>query len=255
MNEGDVALEVYQNLVPTCTLEQQGHKIKFYTPNANVKALVETIFVVEPETIAWISSFEPGEIFLDIGANIGLYSVWATVSRQVSCYAFEPECLNYSILTRNIIYNNLGNKLIAYPVAISDTSRFDRLHLTEFEYGESCHAVGEKLNFANEPFEPVFSQGCYTTTIDELVVSKALPVPNHIKIDVDGIENKIINGAKNTLDRPELLSLIVEINDQLPQDIEMVKYIEERGFKSEAAPPSVLAPIGSIHNVVFKRRG
>jgi hypothetical protein len=56
--------------VPTCTLEERGHRIRFYTPSPHVKALVDTIFVAEPETIDWISHFDPEDIFLDIGANI-----------------------------------------------------------------------------------------------------------------------------------------------------------------------------------------
>ena len=70
----DISLEEYHKLVPTCTLEERGHRIRFYTPSPHVKALVDTIFVAEPETIDWISNFDPKDTFLDIGANIGLYS-------------------------------------------------------------------------------------------------------------------------------------------------------------------------------------
>ena len=249
----DISLEEYHKLVPTCTLEERGHRIRFYTPSPHVKALVDTIFVAEPETIDWISHFDPEDIYLDIGANIGLYSLWATVSRHVQCYAFEPESLNYSILTRNIIYNDLGDRLIAYPAAIGDKSGFDQLHLTIFEYGETCHALGKKLNYANEPFEPVFSQGCYTTTIDELISSQTIPVPNHIKIDVDGIENEIIEGARQTLKTPNLRSLLIEVNGNSPRDISMIKDLEALDFIPVSYPPSPLAPIDSIYNVVFKR--
>ena len=76
----------------------------------------------------------------------------------------------------------------------------------------------------------LFKEGVACYKIDDFVKLTGL-IPTVIKIDVDGIENKIINGAKNSLKRPELLSLIVEINDQIPRDIEMVKYIEEQGFK------------------------
>ena len=161
--------------------------------------------------------------------------------------------MNYSILTRNIIYNDLGDRLIAYPVAIGDKSGFDQLHLTIFEFGETCHALGKKLNYANEPFEPVFSQGCYTTTIDELISSQTIPVPNHIKIDVDGIENKIIEGARYTLKNPILRSLLIEVNGNSPRDISMIKDLEALDFIPVSYPPSLLAPIDSIYNVVFKR--
>ena len=59
----DILLEEYHKLVPTCTLEERGHRIRFYTPSPHVKALVDTIFVAEPETIDWISHFDPEDIF------------------------------------------------------------------------------------------------------------------------------------------------------------------------------------------------
>lgn len=78
-------------------------------------------------------------------------------------------------------------------------------------------------------------------------------MPNHIKIDVDGIEPKVIAGAKETLQSQELRSLMIEINDDLPDDLEMIFYPESLGFKATPAPPSALAPIQSVHNVVLRR--
>ena len=131
MSESKISLEFYESLTPTCTLEKNNFSIKFYTPTVNIKALVDTMFVAEPETIEWIGEFKKGEIFLDIGANIGLYSLWATVSKSVRCFSFEPESLNFSILNRNIFYNNLVEKVTAYPLAVSDQVGFDFLHLSE----------------------------------------------------------------------------------------------------------------------------
>jgi hypothetical protein len=65
-------------------------------------------------------------------------------------------------------------------------------------------------------------------------------MPNHIKIDVDGIESKVIAGAKETLQSQELRSLMIEINDDLPDDLEMIFYLESLGFKATPAPPSHL---------------
>ena len=253
MSDPNVTLADYERMIPTCMLEKNGHAIKFFTPSEHVKALVDTIFVQEPETIEWIAEFKANDVFVDIGANIGLYSLWATVSQNVRCFAFEPEALNYSILIRNIINNNLGDRLIAYPVAISDTPGFDKFHTTVFEHGESCHVFGEKLDYDKKPITPVVSQGCYATTIDELVAGGTMPIPNHIKVDVDGIEPKVIAGAKQTLQSPELRSLLIEINDKVMDDWEMIYYLESLGFKATAAPPSVLAPIPSVHNVVLRR--
>ena len=244
----------YERMVPTCTLEKDGYSIKFHTPTEHVKALVDTIFVQEPETIDWISTFVSGNIFLDIGANIGLYSIWATISQDVQCFAFEPESLNFSILMRNIVSNKLGHKLIAYPIAISNKSGFDEFHLTVFEPGESCHVFGEKINYTKQPIEPAISQGCYSTTIDNLVSESVIPIPNYIKVDVDGIEPKIIEGAKKTLESSALDSILIEVNDDIIDDWEMIYYIESQGFKATIAPPSILAPTPTVHNVILRRK-
>jgi FkbM family methyltransferase len=253
VNDQNLTLADYERMIPTCALEKDGHAITFYTPTEHVKALVDTIFVQEPETIEWIAEFNGGDVFVDIGANIGLYSIWATISQGVKCFAFEPEALNFSILMRNIVNNNLGDRLTAYPIAISDKSGFDKFHVTVFEHGESCHVFGEKIDYDKQPIDPVVSQGCYATSIDELVAGGIIPIPNHLKIDVDGIEPKVIEGAKQTLQSPELRSLLIEINDKVLDDWEMIYYLESQGFKATAAPPSVLAPIPSVHNVVLRR--
>ncbi|MBT4588150.1 MAG: FkbM family methyltransferase [Rhodospirillaceae bacterium] len=253
MTDTDLTLAEYERMIPTCQIEHNGHTLKFYTPSEHVKALVETMFVQEPETIEWIAEFDAGDVFVDIGANIGLYALWATISQDVQSFAFEPEALNYSILIRNILNNNLGDRLVAYPVAISDQPGFDKFHLTVFEHGESCHVFGEKIDYNKQPIDPVISQGCYATTIDELVASGTIPLPNHLKIDVDGIEPKVIAGAKQTLQSPDCRSLLIEINDTVMEDLEMIYYLQSLGFKATSAPPSVLAPIPSVHNVVLRR--
>ena len=86
-----------------------------------------------------------------------------------------------------------------------------------------------------------------------MISSQTIPVPNHIKIDVDGIENKIIEGARQTLKNPILRSLLIEVNGNSPRDISMIKDLEALDFIPVSYPPSPLAPIDSIYNVVFKR--
>ena len=56
----------------------------------------------EPETLNWISSFDPGDNLLDIGANIGIYSPFAA-ARNHKVISLEPDALNYALLNLNII--------------------------------------------------------------------------------------------------------------------------------------------------------
>ena len=63
---------------------------------------MRTLFSKEPITLAWIDTFKDGETLYDIGANVGMYTIYAAVMRKANVYAFEPEALNYAELNKNI---------------------------------------------------------------------------------------------------------------------------------------------------------
>jgi len=76
-----------------------------------------TFYTKEPETINWIKNFEKNSIFFDIGANIGIYSLFAA-KLDHSVTSFEPESHNFSVLNININDNNFEKKIIAYPISL-----------------------------------------------------------------------------------------------------------------------------------------
>ena len=89
------------------------NEIKFFVPNQLLNWRVDTFFTKEPETLEWIDNFEKKEnlIFWDIGANIGLYSIYNSLKNPKSTtIAFEPSSSNLRVLTRNISINNLEKK-------------------------------------------------------------------------------------------------------------------------------------------------
>ena len=73
------------------------------TPNFLMRYRHKTFFSKEPETIKWIDEFKKGSTFFDIGANIGLYSIYAAEVKNSSVYAFEPSFFNLEFLARNIL--------------------------------------------------------------------------------------------------------------------------------------------------------
>ena len=84
---------------------------------------VETFFTKEPETLEWIDNFEKKDnlIFWDIGANIGLYSIYNSLKNPNSTtISFEPSSSNLRVLTRNISINNLENRIKLFPMPLSD---------------------------------------------------------------------------------------------------------------------------------------
>ena len=89
------------------------------TPNFLMRYRHKTFFSKEPETIKWIDEFKKGSTFFDIGANIGLYSIYAAEVKNSSVYAFEPSFFNLEFLARNIYYNKLVQKISIIPIALS----------------------------------------------------------------------------------------------------------------------------------------
>ena len=191
---------------------------------------VETFWDKEPDTLRWINTFKPDDLFIDIGANIGLYSLYAACSRGVEVIAFEPESLNYALLNKNIFLNRIGQKIKAYALALSNEMAFNAIHLSLFIEGGSCHNFKEKLDFKHEPLSPEFSQGCLSMTLDYLIEQRLIPVPQHIKIDVDGIEHKILEGAKQTLKNSAVQSVLVELNMNLSLHRQVIEFMKENGF-------------------------
>lgn len=161
----------------------------------------------EPETLDWIDGFAPSDVLFDIGANIGLYSLYAG-KRGVRVYSFEPEGQNYAGLANNCLSNKLSN-VTPYCMALAEREHFDLLFVTSTNPGDSQHNLG----VANPVFRRECSgtQGIFASTLDRLCFEHGFPIPQHIKIDVDGLEDRILDGGERVLSHPAFRSLLIEI--------------------------------------------
>jgi FkbM family methyltransferase len=184
----------------------------------------------EPETIEWIEKhMGRDDVLYDIGANVGTYSLIAAKSKGCRVYSFEPMSLNYFKLSRNIQLNNLNNNITPLNIALSDNNTIDKFYLSSLDAGSACHSFGEAKNQNGNAFEAVSFQYQLSCTLDSFISFFSPVPPNHIKVDVDGIECSILKGASNTLKNPELKSVMVEVN--LDHDAQSVqKVMEDGGF-------------------------
>ncbi|MCH8111389.1 MAG: FkbM family methyltransferase [Proteobacteria bacterium] len=230
-----LTIEQYESIRPAATLKYPGGEVLCYVPTTPVNWRVEGFFEHEPHTLEWIAGFTAGDVFFDIGANVGLYSIWAAKTRGVKVMAFEPESQNFAVLNWNIVINDLKERVSGYCVAISDRMSVSHLHLSSFSAGQALHGFDEpkttrdvfELDF--HEFTPVHSQGSMAMSIDELV-GLELPAPRYIKVDIDGLEDKVIAGAQDTLERRETASLLIEINQNLESHLSIVSYLEGLGY-------------------------
>ena len=252
-----ITLEEYEKLNPRTELKIGDTAVVYSTPNRFTKWRVDSLFDKEPVTIEWIAGFAAGEVLVDVGANVGMYTVWAAKTRAVRVYAFEPESQNFALLNRNIFFNQIGGLAKAYCLAISDTAGLNELHLSEFKAGGSCHSLGERVDFKHDPATPVYSQGCVSARLDDLIASGLIAEPDHIKIDVDGFEPKVVAGARRIIEGGKLRSLLIEVNQNLADHRQMVAELNALGYRHDpaqvAAAERKQGPFIGCAEYVFKR--
>ena len=223
--------------LPMVELDVSGRTVRYVTTARGSEKRARTLVTKEPLTPVWIETFKPDEVYVDVGANVGMYAIYAGVV-GARVFAFEPEALNYAELNKNIFVNDLHGRVTAYNIAISDQVDVSILHLSAFSFAGSHHDFGENrwesdrvIGGRHLERDKRPQQGCVSFPLDELVARQAIPVPNHIKIDVDGFEYKVINGAAKTLERPELKTLLLEVDFAIPESIELVHRLKGQGWK------------------------
>ncbi len=209
---------------------------KFFVPNELTDWRVKTFFTKEPETLEWIDNFKKKEnlIFWDIGANVGLYSIYNTLKNKDSLtISFEPSSSNLRILSRNIYINNLENRIKIIPLPLSNKSNiFLKMNEIDFIEGGALNTFGEKFNFEGKNFKSKMSYQTLGTTINYLIDNKILGIPNYIKIDVDGIEHLILEGGNKYLSNEKVESILIEINENFEEQYEKIlKIMQQNNFK------------------------
>jgi FkbM family methyltransferase len=198
-----------ERLQQTVRVATRRGELVFACPTA--RALMEPFGFAseEPETIRWLDEHvRPGETLWDIGANVGSYSLYAALGREVSVLAFEPSAATFAALVRNIELNRVGGRVTPLCLALSDRTAIDVLNMAETGAGHSMHAFGQ-LETVDHVISPVFSQPVPGFSVDDFRRVFALPAPDHVKLDVDSIEAKILRGAAGTL--PSVRTVMMEV--------------------------------------------
>ncbi|MBM3537116.1 MAG: FkbM family methyltransferase [Alphaproteobacteria bacterium] len=226
-----LTLQDYERLNPRCTVEVFGSRVTYCTPTARTKWRVDSLFTKEPCTIEWIATFGPQDVLIDIGANVGMYTILAAGARGCRVYAFEPEAQSFALLNKNIFVNNLADRVTAYCLGLSDAAGLVTLNLSDFGAGASSHSLGAEVDHLLRPRPAAYKQGGIAARLDDLVAQNTVPVPSHIKIDVDGFEHRVASGAWATLQRPEVRSLLIEINKNLEEHRKLVDSLVRLGFR------------------------
>ncbi len=178
-------------------------KMRQETPMEKFRA--ETFWTKEPETLAWIESFDPHDCFFDVGANVGIYSLYAaSLFPEMHIFAFEPMLANFISLRRNRDENGFGG-IYCQHAAVGNYTGNIIIRLPENQAGMS----GAQIDMT--------AGDC-----GELVMGfriDALPREHriNIKIDIDGQEIEVVKGMVKTL--PFIKSILIEVSKSSKQEI------------------------------------
>jgi FkbM family methyltransferase len=208
--------------------------LRFMTPTSLLQARARSALSKETDTIDWIERFASTDVFWDIGANIGVFSLYAAVRRGVSVLAFEPSAGNYMVLCRNIQINALNNRIVPYCIAIAGGTMLGVLNLSSHEMGAAVHQFGlhgETSRYWNGGTGGG-AQGTIGYTVDDFIRQFRPPFPAHLKIDVDGLEWPILKGARQTLLDPRLRSIMAELSVSDQTELECsLAWLADAGFE------------------------
>jgi len=237
---------------PVVTVRGGGKNLRFRAVSRIAYHRALSLLSKEPDTITWIDTLADNDVLYDVGANVGVYTLYAALTRRCQVIACEPSAANYAELVRNIALNSVEQRVIASCTALSDVDCVDYINMPEVEVGSALSSFGDAVDQNGNPFAPIFRQSVFGHRLDSLIEQYRLLPPTHIKIDVDGLQAKVIAGALQTLSRPRVRSLAVELNETLARDREFIERRKELGFCVTHTVPSG-GPVSHIVNMYFAR--
>jgi FkbM family methyltransferase len=172
-------------------------------------------------------ALKPGMTVLDVGANIGYFSAIASglVGSEGSVHAFEPVPESFTRLQRNLSDFRWSH---AYPCAVGDITRLAKIYFNERELGWGSLLSDNNLTRATD---------AQVISLDNWMIQEGLRTLNLIKIDVEGGEYRVLQGAERMLRdfRPivtaELNSVCLSRDHHTPEDVvQLLKTVEYRTF-------------------------
>ncbi len=210
----------------TQMISHKGTTFILATPNGLNHYRADTFSTKEPETLEWIDGFQKKSIFWDIGANVGLYSCYAAKMKNCKVYSFEPSVFNLELLAKNIWLNELTSNISIIPLPLNDSIGFNTLNMSSVLWGGALSTFGETYGFDGEQLNKVFDFTTIGITMNDSCNLLNIPIPDYIKIDVDGIEHLILKGGEDILKKTK--EILIEIDDEFELQVNQTNEILQK---------------------------
>ena len=195
---------------------RDGTKIK--TSDGVSAATIAVIFIKKD-----YGATPENSVIIDIGANIGVYSIFACKSKNTKVYAFEPALQNYNLLVENIKLNGLGDRIIPFKAAVGAKKEKRTIYIGDSPFN-SFHSIDNP--YGQEEVECV--------SLRDVFDENKIQMCDILKMDCEGAEFEILYNLPD-----EYYKKIKEIraeyhsslSDQKDNPEDLLKFLEQKGFK------------------------
>ena len=188
--------------------------IRFYTPTKISSYRAYTLLSKEKDTLEWLEKYgSTNNIFFDVGSNMGIYSIYYAKVFKTKVYSFEPSFRNLDLQTRNINLNKLEEYIKIIPNPIYSRELIENFYSSEKKIaGIAESTFGNKIKNGNSFFTLGLS-------LDFLLSEKIIFPPKLIKIDVDGNELNVLEGAKKFIQSGFCKSILIETRENTKKNV------------------------------------
>ena len=206
-----------------------------------------------PVQIALVDALGPGDVFVDVGANVGFFSLLAArlVGPAGAVYAIEPVPANVRRVEANARRNRFDN---VTTIAAAATERTGTTTLVL-----AVHPGGAAVASAGSPPDPAGTLDVRTVSIDDLVATGQIRPPDVIKIDVEGAELDVLVGCATTL-RAHRPVVVCEVDGRDDRSVgakraEVAGVLEAEGYVIDVLDPAYDAADWHVAHFVARPHG
>jgi FkbM family methyltransferase len=159
------------------------------------------------ETILFKRLLKPGMVFLDVGANIGYYSALASslVGKEGTVISLEPEINNFALLQKTLNANQ-GPDYRLFNIAAASEDATAQFYVSEENCGDNRLAGNVRPQGGLEWRTVTVS----CRRIDDLIRENNLPLPDLIKVDVQGFEAEVLKGCRELFEKKARFVMMIE---------------------------------------------
>ena len=190
--------------------------IKFWTPGNYSKFMVDHFIQKEKLVEKFILEIPDKEdvIFWDIGANLGVYSLFcAAYKKNVKIISFECSPSAVLAISKNISLNKFENRISIFQIGLTN-KRNDFLMLKEDKdsLGDQVNSLGKDFDFENKEIHISENKyKIYSNSLQDIIQNNALEIPNYIKLDVGTFELEVLEGFGHFLENPKIKTIVTEM--------------------------------------------